>query len=270
MSEQHSTHHNEQETVQESTRRAALVTGGAQGIGKGIARHLLLQGYAVMIADLDSEAGSETIQELAYLGPLHFVQTDVASEPAVQAALAQTVQAFGRLDALVNNAGIADQDAGPPEHLALEDWNRMLATNLTGMFLCAKHAIPHLRRQRGAIVNIASTRAFQSEAHTEPYTASKGGIVSLTHALAISLGPDIRVNCISPGWIVVSEWHKASQRHAPNERPIDHAQHPAGRAGLPQDVAALAGFLLSEQAAFITGQNFVVDGGMSRKMIYAE
>jgi NAD(P)-dependent dehydrogenase (short-subunit alcohol dehydrogenase family) len=256
--------------MKEQTQPVALVTGGAQGIGKGIAHHLLTQGYAVMLADLDSEAGSEAAQALAHLGTLRFVQADVASEPAVQAAVAQTIEAFGRLDALVNNAGIADQDAGPPEHLRLEDWNRMLGTNLTSMFLCAKHAIPHLRQQRGAIVNIASTRAFQSEAHTEPYSASKGGIVALTHALAISLGPDIRVNCISPGWIDVSAWQKASRRGAPDIRPVDHAQHPVGRVGVPQDVAALTGFLLSEQATFITGQNFVVDGGMSRKMIYAE
>lgn len=256
--------------MNEHQQRAALVTGGAQGIGKGVAAHLLAQGYAVMLADMDDEAGSEAVAELAHLGPLRFVPTDVASEPAVEATVAQTVQVFGRLDALVNNAGIADPEAGAPEHLALEQWNRVLHTNLTGMFLCVKHAIPHLRPRRGAIVNIASTRAMQSEAHTEPYSASKGGIVALTHALAISLGPHIRVNCISPGWIVVSDWQKASQRSAPDLRPIDHAQHPAGRAGVPQDVAALAAFLLSEQAAFITGQNFAVDGGMSRKMIYAE
>jgi NAD(P)-dependent dehydrogenase (short-subunit alcohol dehydrogenase family) len=256
--------------MSEQTQPVALVTGGAQGIGKGIAHHLLTQGYAVMIADLDGEAGAEAVQEMAYLGPLRFIPTDVSSEPAVQAAVAQTVQVFGQLDALVNNAGIADPNAGALEHLPLEQWNRVLATNLTGMFLCAKHAIPYLRAQRGAIVNIASTRALQSEAHTEPYTASKGGIVALTHALAISLGPDIRVNCVSPGWIAVSEWQKAARRSPPDLRPVDHAQHPAGRAGVPQDIAALVGFLLTEQAAFITGQNFVVDGGMNRKMIYAE
>jgi NAD(P)-dependent dehydrogenase (short-subunit alcohol dehydrogenase family) len=260
----------EREMMHERTHPVALVTGGAQGIGKGITHHLLTQGYAVMMADLDSEAGSETAQEFAHLGTLEYVQTDVASEPAVQAAVAQTIRIFGRLDSLITNAGIADQDAGPPEHLALEDWNRMLGTNLTGVFLCVKHSIPHLRQQCGAIVTIASTRALQSEAHTEPYSASKGGIVALTHALAISLGPDIRVNCISPGWIDVREWQKASRRSAPDLRPIDHSQHPVGRVGRPQDVAALTGFLLSEQARFITGQHFVVDGGMSRKMTYAE
>jgi NAD(P)-dependent dehydrogenase (short-subunit alcohol dehydrogenase family) len=146
----------------------------------------------------------------------------------------------------------------------------MIATNLTGMFLTTKHAAAELRKGRGAIVNIASTRALQSEPNTEAYAASKGGIVALTHALAMSLGPAVRVNCISPGWIDVSEWKKPSQRKAAELRPEDHAQHPAGRVGTPLDIGKLALYLLSSDAGFITGQNFVVDGGMTRKMIYEE
>jgi hypothetical protein len=152
----------------------------------------------------------------------------------------------------------------------LEVWNRYLATNLTGCFLMAKYCVPHLRQARGAIVNIASTRAIQSEPHTEAYSSTKGGLVALTHALAVSLGPQIRVNCVSPGWIAVSEWKKRSQRKAADLRPEDHAQHPAGRVGTPGDVAALVAFLISDKAGFITGQNFVVDGGMTRKMMYVD
>ncbi len=122
----------------------------------------------------------------------------------------------------------------------------------------AKHAVPHLRRARGAIVNIASTRALQSEPDTEAYAASKGGLVALTHCLAISLGPEIRVNCVSPGWI----------SHVPLRKRKDHAQHPVGRVGRAADVAALVAYLLSDAAGFVTGQNFVIDGGMTRKMIY--
>jgi NAD(P)-dependent dehydrogenase (short-subunit alcohol dehydrogenase family) len=121
----------------------------------------------------------------------------------------------------------------------------------------------------GSIVNIASTRALQSEANTEAYSASKGGVVALTHALAVSLGPDIRVNCISPGWIAVDDWKKSARRKQPVLRPEDHAQHPVGRVGHPEDIAALAAYLISSKASFITGQNFVVDGGMTKKMIYA-
>jgi NAD(P)-dependent dehydrogenase (short-subunit alcohol dehydrogenase family) len=146
----------------------------------------------------------------------------------------------------------------------------MLDTNLTGMFLCTKHALPALRQARAAIVNIASTRALQSEPNTEAYAAAKGGVVALTHALAMSLGPDVRVNCISPGWIDVSEWKKPSQRRASKLSAQDHAQHPVGRVGHPLDIAKLTLFLLSADAGFITGQNFVVDGGMTRKMIYKE
>jgi NAD(P)-dependent dehydrogenase (short-subunit alcohol dehydrogenase family) len=127
------------------------------------------------------------------------------------------------------------------------------------MFLMAKHAAPHLRRTRGAIVNIASTRALQSEPDSEPYAASKGGVVALTHALALSLGPRVRVNCVSPGWI--------DTRAAKLSR-ADHAQHPVGRVGRPEDVAELVAFLLSDAAGFATGQNYVLDGGMTRKMIY--
>jgi NAD(P)-dependent dehydrogenase (short-subunit alcohol dehydrogenase family) len=154
--------------------------------------------------------------------------------------------------------------------LTLADWQRVIQTNLTGCFLTAKHAATFLRKARGAVINIASTRALQSEPHTEAYSASKGGVVALTHALAISLGPDIRVNCISPGWIAVQEWKKKKLRQVLNLTDLDHRQHPAGRVGTPDDIAAMVAYLISEKAGFITGQNFIIDGGMTRKMIYAD
>ena len=176
----------------------------------------------------------------------------------MRACVRAVVKQFGRLDALVNNAGLTGPDDGPLEKLALKDWNRRIGVNLTGAFLMAKHCATHLRAARGAIVNIASTRALQSEPHTEAYSASKGGLVALTHALAMSLGPRVRVNCISPGWIA----------HQPVKRKKDHAQHPAGRVGRGADVAELVAYLLSDAAGFVTAQNFVIDGGMTRKMIY--
>jgi NAD(P)-dependent dehydrogenase (short-subunit alcohol dehydrogenase family) len=177
----------------------------------------------------------------------------------VRGCIRRVVQRFGRLDALVNNAGIASPANGPVEKLAAVEWNRRIGTNLTSVFLMTKHAAPHLRRARGAIVNIASTRALQSEPETEAYAAAKGGMVALTHALAISLGPQVRVNCVSPGWI---DTGKAKLRR------VDHEQHPVGRVGRPEDVAQLVAFLLSDAAGFATGQNYVLDGGMTRKMIY--
>lgn len=252
------------------TGKVAIVTGAGQGIGKGVAKYLLEEGMTVVIADTDTEAGQEAAADLEPYGEVVFKETDVADEGAVQRLIAATIDRYEHLDALINNAGIADPYTGPVEQLSLDDWNRRIGANLTGVFLCTKHAVPHLRRSRGAIVNIASTRAIQSEPHSEAYAASKGGIVALTHALAVSLGPDIRVNCISPGWIVVSDWKKSSARSAPDLRPEDHAQHPAGRAGRPEDIAAMIGYLISPQAEFLTGQNIVIDGGMVRKMIYKE
>lgn len=231
----------------EYPQKAALVTGGAQGIGSDIARLLLQRGYRVAIAD---------VKDARKPGML-FIRCDISREAAVRSCVRQVVKRFGRLDALVNNAGIAAPDNGPVEKLALREWNRRIGVNLTGAFLMTKHAAPHLRRVRGAIVNIASTRAVQSEPDTEAYAAAKGGLVALTHALAMSLGPQVRVNCISPGWIA----HTAVRKK-------DHAQHPVGRVGRDRDVAEMVAFLLSETAGFATGQNYVLDGGMTRKMIY--
>lgn len=252
----------------EEKKRVALVTGGAQGIGKGIVRHLLRQGMRVAVGDRDDEACRELCEEYAGFGEVAAFCVDVGEETSVAALFDGMRKRFGRLDVLVNNAGHGPAHGTPVEDLSLEAWNRILSTNLTGAFLCCKHAVEGLRQTRGAIVNIASTRALQSEPHGEAYAASKGGLVALTHALANSLGPDIRVNCISPGWIDVDEWQKRCHRKTPSLRPEDHAQHPVGRVGQPEDIAEMAAFLASPGAGFITGQNFVIDGGMTRKMIY--
>ncbi|MFQ4145239.1 SDR family oxidoreductase [Chlorogloeopsis sp. ULAP02] len=248
-----------------------IVTGGAQGIGKCISLSLLECGYQVAIADIDREAGEECLQEFKnFEAALLFVETDVSQENSVRKCIETIVNRFQRIDGLINNAGIAQPDNGLVEDLSLENWHKVIQTNLTGCFLMSKYAIPYLRQSKGAIVNIASTRALQSEKNTEAYSASKGGIVALTHALAMSLGSDIRVNCISPGWIEVSEWQKSRLRTKPQLREIDHHQHPVGRVGKPEDVASMVKYLISDAAGFITGQNFVIDGGMTRKMIYEE
>lgn len=247
--------------------RVVLVTGGAQGIGRGVAQAVLGAGGCVMIGDLDTQAGRDCLAEWNADDRAGFRKLDVASERSVRAFVAAASERFGRIDGLVNNAGIADPHSGPLPELSWDDWNRRLSS-LHGAFLCSKHALPHLRIAGGAIVNIASTRALQSEPDTEAYAAAKGGLVAFTHALAISAGPVVRVNCISPGWIATDAWRKPSARRKPKLSASDRTQHPAGRVGVPEDVGALAVYLLSPLSGFVTGQDFVADGGMTRKMQY--
>lgn len=244
------------------TNPVAIVTGSGQGIGLCIARYFIAVGVRVVIAEKNPALGKKA-QKL--LGPDSiFIQTDVSKEPSVRFMVQQTIKQFGQIDYLINNAAIIDNK--PIEKLTYTSWKNVLDTNLSGIFLCAKYAAKYLRKTKGAMINIASTRALMSEANTEAYSASKAGIVGLTHALAVSLGPRIRVNCVSPGWIDTRSY---------TEKPVfspltkaDHSQHPAGRVGRPEDIAAMVLHLCSVQSEFITGQNFIVDGGMTKKMIY--
>ncbi|AHY57627.1 SDR family oxidoreductase [Stenotrophomonas rhizophila] len=249
--------------------RVVIVTGGAQGVGRGIAQAVLGAGGSVVIADLDADAGKACLKEWALPERAAFQRADVASERSVQALVKAALKRFGRIDGLVNNAGIAAAHGTPLAQMPLAEWQRRLSS-LHGAFLCSKHALPALREHGGRILNIASTRAGQSEADSEAYAAAKGGLVAFTHALAISEGPAVRVNCISPGWITTDAWQAPARRRTPKLSRRDHAQHPVGRVGQPEDIGALAVFLLSDLSGFITGQDHVVDGGMTRKMIYAE
>lgn len=248
--------------------RVVLVTGGAQGIGRGIAQAVLGAGGAVVIGDTDVEAGRDCLDVWDAGAAAMFQRLDVAREASVRRFVDAATRAYGRLDGLVNNAAIADPENGPLEQLALADWNRVIAANLTSAFLCTRQALPALREARGSVVNIASTRALQSEPGTEAYAATKGGLVALTHALAVSLGPDVRVNCISPGWVPTDAWRKPASRRRPQVSRAEAARHPVGRVGSPEDIGALAVHLLSPASGFTTGANIVVDGGMSRRMRY--
>lgn len=247
--------------------RSIIVTGGAQGIGLAIAELLLTAGDAVAILDSDEEAlGRLGNLRDKYEGNVLIVRCDVADESSVKSSVAKVLQTFERIDGLVNNAGIANPVSGPVAELKLVDWQRWIDVDLTGPLLMAKHCVPQLEKTKGAIVNIVSTRAIQSEPDCEAYAAAKGGLLSLTHALAVSLAGKLRVNAISPGWIVTDDFKPGEEKTELSEE--DHKQHPAGRVGNPLDVANLVKYLLSDEAGFITAENFIVDGGMTRKMIY--
>jgi NAD(P)-dependent dehydrogenase (short-subunit alcohol dehydrogenase family) len=236
--------------------KVAIVTGAGHGIGRACAVELSRQGWACVCADVDAAQAEETAASAGGRA----VVCDVPKEEDVKRLIGETASAFGRIDAIVSNAGIMHRK--PLSVTTLEDWNKVIATNLTAAFLVAKFGETHLRRSKGAMALIASTRAHMSEADTFAYSASKGGLVALTHSLAVTLGPDVRVNCISPGWINVDANAKLSAE--------DHAQHPAGRVGEPNDIAAAVAFVLSDAAGFMTGAELIIDGGMTRKMIYLE
>lgn len=253
------------------TSKVILITGGAQGIGLGMAQAFGKAGAKVVIADADAEAGQEALDRLKEQNlQLTFIPCNVAVEEQVQDLMKQVSEQYGVLDGLINNAGIADPFVKPLQEMEVDAFDRVLAVNLRGPLLCAKYALPLLQKAANpAILNISSTRAFMSEPNTFPYSASKGGLEGLTHSLAVSLTAErVRVNAIAPGWIEVGEWEKESQRYTPQHSKEDKEQHPVGRVGTPEDIAEAALFLCSDKAGFITGQSLTIDGGMTVKMIY--
>lgn len=229
--------------------KVVVVTGAGRGIGRAVGRAFAAEGARVVGAEIQPPAEA--------VAGIEYVLCDVSDEDAVARLMDQ---AGPVVHVLVNNAGISGRN--PLETAPVAAFDRVLAVNLRGPFLCARAAAPALRASGGGvIINIASTRAIMSEPESEAYAASKGGVVALTHALALTLGPAVRVNCISPGWIDTTGGPLSE---------ADHSQHPAGRVGRPEDIAAACLFLAAPESGFITGQNFVIDGGMTRKMIYIE
>ena len=245
-----------------------LITGAGNGIGRAIAMHFHGLGWRVIGLDTDAEALAELRSVLPRESNL-FLACNVGREGEVKTAFERIAEWLDKkpLDCLVNNAGIADPYAGPLESLSLKDWQAWIDASLTAGFLVTRAALPALKRSAGAsVANISSTRSVMSEPETFAYAAAKGGLDALTHSLAVSLGPNVRVNAIRPGWIETGPWQKAGARSHPDHRAKDCNQHPAGRIGRPEDIAEAVAYL--HNAGFVTGQHLNIDGGMTAKMIY--
>lgn len=239
----------------------AVVTGGANGIGRCITENLLARGASVAIIDTDAVSGEMLSKK--YAEKLLFFCGDIAEQSTLDAFIKRVTDRSKRVDILINNACIT---RGGLTGCGYEDFNYVLRVGVLAPFYLTQQLMPYFA-QGASIVNVSSTRAFMSQQNTESYTAAKGGINALTHAMSITLSGRVRVNSISPGWIDTGSYqHEAS--YTPNHTKADLIQHPAGRIGTPQDVADMVLFLCSEQASFVTGENIVIDGGMTRQMIY--
>ncbi|WP_370222128.1 SDR family oxidoreductase [Cytobacillus sp.] len=241
--------------------KTVIITGGASGIGKGIAETFSGEGANVVIVDIDEMKGKKLEESLNKQGQTcMFIRADVKNEAEIKGLLIKTYESFGAIDILINNAGISKFHSF--FELTVELWDEVINTNLRSVFLCSREAAK-LMKQGSCIINLSSTRAVMSESNTEAYSASKGGIMAITHALASTLAEKgIRVNCISPGWIETGDYESL--------REIDHNQHFSNRVGKPADIARTCLFLADPENDFITGENITVDGGMTRKMIYEQ
>ena len=246
--------------------RVAIVTGAGRGIGRGIALRLARDGTEVVVNDIDAAAGRETAELITKAGGHAIaVVADVAVEGDVTRLMDEVIARFGQLDILVNNAGI--DAVGTVEEMSFPEWQRLHSVDLGGAFLCAKYAVPHLVRSPGAsIVNISSIHAFAAQPARAAYAAAKAGLLGLTKALAVELGPTgVRVNAIIPGYIRTDIWSEWLDQTGSPEETIRRIslQHPLRRVGQPADIAGAVAFLISADAGFITGATLTVDGGLT-------
>ncbi|HVX67094.1 MAG TPA: glucose 1-dehydrogenase [Bryobacteraceae bacterium] len=245
--------------------RIAVVTGAGAGIGRAVARVFAAEGAHVIAADIQADAAQQTARLIAAAGGrASAVPVDVASEESVRQLAARTLAENGCVHVLVNNAAI--QVNKTVEQTTFEEWNREFAVNVGGVFLCSKYFLPHLRQTRGSIVNMASVNGFFTEPMCAGYCATKAAIIGLTKAMAIDHGREgIRVNCICPGYIDagLAEQYFQVQADPRAAREAAGKLHALGRIGRPEEVGQTALFLASDEASFVTGAAYVVDGGFS-------
>ena len=244
--------------------KTAIVTGAAGGIGLAIAQRFLRDGAKVMIADVDQEKGEKAERDLAGLGEARFVRTDVGKRLDIHNLVAAAIDAFGDIDILVNNAGIVH--SADFLDISEDDFDRVLRVNLKGSFLAGQAVARYMADKvkaggrPGAIVNMSSVNAVFAIANQVPYSVSKGGINQLTKVMALGLAPyGIRVNAIGPGSIMTDMLASVNSDPAAKNRILSRT--PLGRIGEPSEIAAIAAFLASDDASYITGQTIYADGG---------
>jgi meso-butanediol dehydrogenase/(S,S)-butanediol dehydrogenase/diacetyl reductase len=234
--------------------KVAIVTGGSTGIGKATVAKYREYGAEVVIANRSADAGQETAEELGCT----FTQCDVAEYDQVEALVEATVEKYGQLDVMVNNAGIGR--VGTVEEMALDDWHDVMRINLNGVMHGTRAALPHLKESEGSIINIASIYGLVAAPEATAYAAAKGGIINFTRSVAIDYAKEnVRVNSICPGFVETPMTKPSFEDEAFYE--YVHGQTPIGRVAQPEEIAGLAMFLASEEASYITGTNIPVDGG---------
>jgi NAD(P)-dependent dehydrogenase (short-subunit alcohol dehydrogenase family) len=243
--------------------RTVVVTGAASGIGRASAKEFAKEGARVVIADVNHTGAAETVRQISSMGGTALaVEVDVSRPESVLNLIAETLRAFSEVHVLLNNAAVVISKT--VEDTSVEEWNREIAVNLGGVFLCSKYFLPHLRKTKGCIVNMASVNGYFVEPMCAGYCATKGGIIALTKAMAIDHGKDgIRVNCICPGYINAggAEAYFQAQSNPEAAGAAAGKLHALWRIGQPEEVGRLAVFLASDDASFMTGAAVAVDGG---------
>ena len=238
----------------------ALVTGSTRGIGAAVAKRLAAEGANVVVTGRTVKAGESIVDEVeATGGAATFVRADMRDPDDIAALIEATVDAFGSLDVLVNNAGVETNTAA--DEATMDDWEFVLETDFRSYWLCAKHAVAAMGA--GAIINVSSNHALLTMPEMFPYNAVKAGINGMTRAMALDFGPDIRVNTVNPGWVAID---RTTEGMSAERRRELESIHPTGRLGTPEDIAGVVSFLASDDAAFVTGAHLTADGGRTAVM----